>query len=158
MPVRSGEGRGWGVGREGRSRQSLGVQRGRGGPGSGRGQWQYCTYVRVGGHRVITLDGVGLPTSQDHWPTNLGFGAIRDRGTFGRGLKQKTRHARVRIHRSGPITELRLRRDPSEGFLPSLLFSGWSWLNVDRGCLLHVFWMAKFECGRERKIYRMYLV
>lgn len=110
------------MGREGRSRQSLGVQRGRGGPGSGRGQWQYCTYVRVGGHRVITLDGVGLPTSQDHWPTNLGFGAIRDRGTFGRGLKQK-RHARVRIHRSGPITEKaeRLRRDPREGFLPSLL-------------------------------------
>ena len=99
MPVRSGKGRGWRVGREGRSRQSLGVQRGRGGPGSGRGQWQYCTYVRVGGHRVITLDGVGLPTSQDHWPTNLGFGAIRDRGTFGRGLKQKETHRRVRIHK-----------------------------------------------------------
>lgn len=98
--MRSGEGRGGRVGREGRSRQSLGVQRGRGGPGSGRGQWQYCTYVRVGGHRVITLDGVGLPTSQDHWPTNLGFGAIRDRGAFRRGLKQKETHARVRIHKS----------------------------------------------------------
>lgn len=96
--MRSGEGRGRGVGREGRGRQSLGVQRGRGGPGSGRRQRYDCTYVRVGGHRVITLDGVGLPTSQDHWPTDLGFGAIRDRGTFGRGLKQKETHARVRIH------------------------------------------------------------
>lgn len=94
--MRSGEGRG--VGREGRGCQSLGVQRGRGGPGSGRRQRYDCTYVRVGGHRVITLDGVGLPTSQDHWPTDLGFGAIRDRGTFGRGLKQKETHARVRIH------------------------------------------------------------
>lgn len=73
----------------------MAVQRGWGGvPHSGGGgHLHYCTYVRVGGHRVITLDGEGLPTSQDHWPTNLGFGAIRDRGTFGRGLKQKTNQA-----------------------------------------------------------------
>ena len=111
------------MGREGRSRQSLGVQRGRGGPGSGRGQWQYCTYVRVGGHRVITLDGVGLPTSQDHWPTNLGFGAIRDRGTFGRGLKQKETHRRVRIHKlissSTTLSNLWCRDQKALGYGPT---------------------------------------
>lgn len=88
------------MGREGRGGKSLGVQRGWGISASGAsGQWQYCTYVRVGGHRVITLDGVGLPTSQDHWPTNLGFGAIRDRGTFGRGLKQNKQNKTKRFAR-----------------------------------------------------------
>lgn len=88
-----------GVGsREMRWGKSL-VERGRGGrPGSGCLQWQYCTYVRVGGHRVITLDGVSLPTSQDHWPTDLGFGAIRNRGTFGRGLQQiKKNNKQLRV-------------------------------------------------------------
>lgn len=42
----------------------------------------------MSGYGVVALDGIGLTAGQDDRATDLGFGAVGDGCSFGRGLKQ----------------------------------------------------------------------
>jgi len=56
-----------------------------------------ATYIALSGDSIVTLDRVCLPACKNHGAGHLGLGSVRNRGTFGRGLKQ-TQHTTLIPH------------------------------------------------------------